>query len=93
MINVNLSNDLNNPRQFWRKINALLGKMDSKSVNMMINNEITNDPEMISDAFSSHFSLTPKVLHQDHHPELLVNQPRTLSLNVSRSALVMFCRP
>lgn len=70
----NLNNSLNNPKQFWRKMNSLLGKDDNTSVNMIINNEIINDPDVISEAFSFHFSQTPKVQSQHPFPNTVLNQ-------------------
>lgn len=57
-----LTNNFNNPKQFWNKIHSLIGKSGSDTNNIIINNEVINDPSSIADAFSLCFSQTPEVL-------------------------------
>lgn len=64
------SSNFNNPKKFWGQMNSLLGKSSDVTVNMLVNNEITNNPSLICDAFSLHFSQIPQVQLPRTHPEL-----------------------
>lgn len=73
-----LANDLHNPKQFWKRMNSLIGKTKCTSNSILINNEITHDPGVISNAFSLHFSQTPNV-----EPSLLLSDISLPSCNSS----------
>ncbi|XP_044218812.1 uncharacterized protein LOC122989855 isoform X1 [Thunnus albacares] len=49
--------DFRDPRQFWKQLDNILNKTNKKLLNQIrINNEIINDPLLISQAFNHHFS-------------------------------------
>lgn len=76
-----LLNHFNNSRHFWKQMNNLLGKSDSEQMNMFFNNEMSNDPTVVANAFSPQFSLTPQVQCPPHSVMSSPNQPARRSFS------------
>lgn len=61
-----LSNDFKNPKQFWKKLNALLNKStDNPPVKLRINSLIISDPADIANAFNQHFASISSLISYD----------------------------
>lgn len=56
-----LSQNLNNPKQFWCQLDHLLNKSKSKTYHVVVNNETISDTAIISQAFNQHFSNISKI--------------------------------
>lgn len=52
-----LSNSLNNPKKFWKSLNALLNKSTKTTpTKIIVNDEVISDPSAVTNAFNQHFS-------------------------------------
>ena len=51
-----LTQDFKNPRQFWKRMNSILNPSKKPVSQIRINNEIVQDPALISDVFNRYFS-------------------------------------
>ena len=52
-----LSNNVSNPKKFWRNVNSLLNNSTKSTVTKIkVNNDIISDPLAVANAFNQHFS-------------------------------------
>lgn len=57
----------NNPKQFWKHLDQLLNRSKDNIIeNITVDNTVTSDPHIISDAFNQYFSSISSAQHSDY---------------------------